>query len=464
MKVLQVANGFPPTARAGVEQYTYYLAHSLHELGHEVRLFCREAAPRQPEYSVLDGEVEGIQVRRVVNNLMDAAQPEDYYRNPRIDTLFREALSDFRPDIIHFQHVIGLSATLLGAAAELGIPHLLTLHDYWFICPTVHLLDGELRLCEGAHRGADCARCLGPLDGVTRRLHRWAWYRRLKAEVPEAWWNPVQRLAVRTAAAAPRRGPAAEGVGQPTAAETRVAHMRKYLEACPCLVAPSRFVRDVYAGFGVPAERIEVIPLGMDLAVWAADTAKSPPAAPGASGLRVGYIGTLYPHKGLDVLISAFRQVPMASARLAIHGYGSVEDPYPVRLQSLARGDNRIAFMGAYDNRRLPELLAGIDVLVIPSRWHETFSIVAREALLAGVPVIASRVGAIPEIIHHEQNGLLVPPGDVAALAAALTDLAVQAGRIARLRPSGPLPIFSIAEHTAAIVCLYDRLVAGKYP
>jgi glycosyltransferase involved in cell wall biosynthesis len=463
MNVLLVANGFPPTARAGVEQYTHALARSLRESGHGVQVFCREASRQKTDYTVLDGEDEGIPVRRVVNNLMDAVRPEDFYRNPRIEGLFRKALAEWRPDIIHFQHVIGLSATLLPVAAELGTSHLLTLHDYWYMCPTVHLLDSAMQLCVGAHRGADCERCLGSVDAATRRLHRLSWYRRLKDSVPESWWDPAQRLATRALAAVPRAGPAAGDRRQGPAAAARVADMREYLASCPCFVAPSHFVRDAYAGFGLPSERIEVIPLGMNPAGGQSSVAEGQ-GAYGRPGLRVGYIGTLYPHKGVDILISAFRQVESPTARLAIHGYGSAEDPYPARLRALARGDRRITFMGPYDNRRVPELLAVTDVLVIPSRWHETFSIAAREALLAGVPVIASHVGAIPEVIRHEQNGLLVPPGDVAALASAIAQLAGDPGRVARLRPSGRLPVSSMADHASAMVRLYGRLIAGTYP
>ena len=76
--------------------------------------------------------------------------------------------------------------------------------------------------------------------------------------------------------------------------------------------------------------------------------------------------------------------------------------------------------MGRFPRAALPDILAQVDLLVIPSRCFETYSLAAREALLAGVPVVASGLGALPEVIEDGVNGYLVPPGDVAALSQAL--------------------------------------------
>ncbi len=456
MKILQVTNGYPPTARAGVEQYTAQLSMQLSQRGHQVQVFCREGRADLPEYTIVNDSAGAISVRRVVNNLLDVVEPAGYYRNAVIEQIFSRTLEEFQPAIVHFQHVIGLSAALIDIAARAHVPFLLTLHDYWFICPTVHLLTTQMALCAGPHHGADCRQCLGPLDQMTRRLHRHGVYRQLKAEVPEGLWNPAQRLATRVLANLPRtRGNRAAAPSSAAPYQERAAYMRDLLSRCNYLAAPSAFVRAAYADFGVPAQRIHVIPLGLDLELW-----NSRPATPArdGSGAHFAYIGTWYPHKGVDVLIRAFRQVTVPQARLSIYGYGSAEDPYGATLHRLARGDPRIRFMGAYDNRQLPQLLAAVDALVIPSRWHETFSIAAREALLAGVPVIASAVGAIPEVIRPGENGLLVPPGDVAALAQALEDWA--AG-LRRPRWAGPDPagIRSIAAHAAEIEALYDQIL-----
>jgi glycosyltransferase involved in cell wall biosynthesis len=100
-----------------------------------------------------------------------------------------------------------------------------------------------------------------------------------------------------------------------------------------------------------------------------------------------------------------------------------------------------------------------MDVLLIPARWHETFSLVTREAVLAGLPVIASRVGAIPEVVQDGVNGYLLPPDDVTAWTAALQRVVkdreiVSAFHQAQLNRK----IKSMDDHTMELLQLYRQL------
>src|SRR5260221_4894825 len=128
MRILQVTTGYPPEARGGVETYTQAIARALVARGHAVEIFCRVSAPRQPEYTLRLEQVEGIAVRRVVNDLTGATRFESHYQDPRFDQFFRQHVQDFRPELIHFQHALGLSASLLSVAMVLGLPVLVTLH------------------------------------------------------------------------------------------------------------------------------------------------------------------------------------------------------------------------------------------------------------------------------------------------------------------------------------------------
>lgn len=449
MKILQVSNGFPPTARAGVEQYTYRLAQSLQGRGHEVAVICREEDPRRPDYGVIQDRAGDVTVYRVVNSLLDVVAFDDYYRNATIEQVFLKLVDREQPDIVHFQHTIGLSVTLLGITARLGMPLVLSLHDYWYICPTVQLLNTQMQICPGAHHGADCTACLGQADRLARRLHRYPVYRRIKAAVPPRAWARVQQAAL--AALSLAGGRRATGTtGQDAAGvQRRVATMQDMLSQCQYFIAPSACVRDVYTDFGIPAGRIDVLPLGLDLGPWQ----NRPPArASSEDVVRFVYIGTLLPHKGVDILISALRQVAAPNMRLSIYGYGRPDDPYQEVLRRLAGRDRRICFMGGYDNQQLPVILANEDVLVIPSRWKETYSLVAREAMLARKPIIASEVGALPEVVQAGQNGVLVPPGDVGALARAMAELADNPGQRQALRDGARPEVPSIAEHADQVL------------
>jgi len=121
--------------------------------------------------------------------------------------------------------------------------------------------------------------------------------------------------------------------------------------------------------------------------------------------------------------------------------------------------------MGRYDQKDLPSILGQMDVLVIPSTWHETFSLVAREGLLSGTPVIASEIGALPEVINSGQNGLLVPPGDVDALHGALHNLSADPALLAHLREGAILSakeIKSMEDHVREVDLIYQALVSNS--
>tara|TARA_B100001079_G_scaffold234830_1_gene216336 strand:- start:79 stop:1089 length:1011 start_codon:yes stop_codon:yes gene_type:complete len=134
--------------------------------------------------------------------------------------------------------------------------------------------------------------------------------------------------------------------------------------------------------------------------------------------LRFGFIGSINPSKGTRQLAEAFSALPSLDAELWIAG--DLKTDY---ARQLARdtSDPRVYFKG----RMAPnDFYNSVDVVVLPSLWHDTFPGVAFEALIFGRPVIATNRGGAPEIIHHEHNGLICNPGDPGALARCLERLA----------------------------------------
>jgi len=450
VKIVHVANGFPPTAIAGVEQYTYALAHRQMQR-HDVAVFCRERAPGLAEYTIHDEIQAGLPVRRVVNNFRQASSLETHYRAPAIEELFSAYLREMRPDIVHFQHCIGLSAGLPAVARQLDIPFVLTLHDYWYICPTTRLLTRDMALCPGPHYGADCRQCLGATVQVSSLMHHLPFYVQIRdLLIP----GKVQRTILSwLAQIRPRTHQADRAIPQPFL--RRMRFMRQMLNMIPRLLAPSRFCRQVYLDFGVQAGTIQVLSEGLELDHW-----QHTPPRTRSPNLRFGYIGALAVHMGVDMLVRAFGRLAGADVELHLFGSGPPDDPFVLRLRGAAADDPRIHLRGRYENRRLPELLADIDVIVVPSRWHETFSIVTREALLAGLPVVASRVGGIPEVITDGANGLLVPPSDEAALVAALNRLADDRALAVRLaQAAASTSVKSIETHALEVEAVYREVL-----
>ncbi len=261
----------------------------------------------------------------------------------------------------------------LAAARAQGARVILHLHQYRLVCAT--------GVC--FTRGAECTRCHGrnTLPGV-----------RLNC-----------------------RGSGGETLAY---AAALALWQRRLVAQADAVILPSAFARERLRELGAPLafERVRVIAPPVRPPV--ADGA--PPQGGGDSASYALLVSRLAPEKGVDVAIDACR---IAGIELVIAGEGPERAP----LERRAAG-GRVRFLGRVGDAELALLRSGAAVALVPSRSAETFGLAAAEAMAAALPVVASRVGALPELVADEG---LVTPGDAAELAAAITRLAGdrQAGR-----------------------------------
>jgi glycosyltransferase involved in cell wall biosynthesis len=445
MRILQVANGFPPTALAGAESHTFALAKQLAD-SHTVRVFCREADLTRPEYTLIQDTVEGVPVTRVVHNLLDVMDYEALYRNRQIEQIFVDVLDQFRPDLVHFQHCVALSVGCIEQALLRRLPCVVTLHDYWYICPTTNLLRPDLALCPGTHHGPNCFDCLQFAPTTVTNISSLLGYSRWREMIPRPARLKVLKWLGRLRARTEKSGS--------SLVLKRAEDIRQLLARSSAIIAPSEYVKGRYVEFGLSPDLIRVIPLGMDVRQW---TDVPRPARP-ANMIRFAYVGGLARHKGAETLVRAFRQAPGA-AELYLFGFELPGDAFAVDLRKLAAPDARIRFMGPVPNKALPQALRSMDAFLMPALWHETFSFVTREAILAGLPVMASNMGVIPEIVHDGVNGRLLAPGNVDEWAACLRDLIKRPEQLESLRPRrGDLPVRSFEENARDHLALYREV------
>ncbi|MCL2092336.1 MAG: glycosyltransferase [Micrococcales bacterium] len=204
---------------------------------------------------------------------------------------------------------------------------------------------------------------------------------------------------------------------------------------------------------------VRCVPLGVDLTVFTPGEADRP------GGTVVGYAGRLVAHKGVDGLVRAV----LADERLTLRLAGGGPQDAELRALAAPAGD-RITFVGSLSGPDLVEFYRGVDVLAVPSLdtrqqgpsrrpgvrgrrpaqgWVEQFGRVVVEAMACGTPVVASRSGALPDVVGDA--GILVPPGDVAALGAALRQVVDDPDLAATLRRRG----FDVAAR-----CSWDAVAA----
>ena len=165
---------------------------------------------------------------------------------------------------------------------------------------------------------------------------------------------------------------------------------------------------------GVPEEKVHVLPSGFDPTLFERPTEDRFPGVPHP---RIGYVGRLAEQKRPDLLVEAFGDLT-APASLVLVGDG----PLRGRVEAAVRRSparDRITLRGFVPHAEVPAVLRSLDLLVLPSIYEEMGSVLA-EAMACGLPVVASDVGGIPDVVRDGETGILVPPGDVVALTKAL--------------------------------------------
>jgi glycosyltransferase involved in cell wall biosynthesis len=225
------------------------------------------------------------------------------------------------------------------------------------------------------------------------------------------------------------------------------------------LITPSHFHRSQFVRLGLEPDHIVVQPNGHRVELF-----RGFHRVP-SDDVRFCYLGSIIPSKGVHVLVEAFNGIEDERATLDIYGWAPRYEGYPNYLHNLkAQAGSRVRFHGKYENDDVAGILARADAMIIPSIWYENAPVTIHEAFLAGVPVVGSRLGAIPEFVHHEVNGLLFEPRDALDLRAQLQRLLVNPDLLRRLARN-PGPVKSIEQQAAEVEPLYQGLIGkvGRY-
>jgi glycosyltransferase involved in cell wall biosynthesis len=400
VRVLLALGWYFPDPVGGTETYVRGLARRLPGAGLDVAI----AAPRDggaPERYTHEGVLVfryPVAIHPTTDELRGIGRPR------RLDE-WEGILEEVRPDLVDFHSFTrGLGMPHMAAARAFGARVVLTVHLPGLVCPRGTMLRYGRVPCDGDLERRPCAACRLHGRGLPRPLAH------ALSRVP-AWTSGVAR-----AAGLPR-----SLIGALSAGQVQVGHRRQLRDALGLadrVVAVSQWLAEALVRNGLPPEKLTVCPQGVD-------TPGAPVRRRMDGCLRVGFIGRYDPVKGLDVLVRAIRGLPR-EVPVECHVWGSGHSPlaraYRARNERLAQGDPRIRFHEAIADPGVA--LAGLSVLAIPSLWLETGPLVLLEAFAAGVPVVGSGIGGIAERVRDGVDGVLVPPGDVRALAGALETLA----------------------------------------
>ena len=356
---------FAPRSFGGATLIAEEMARRLAEDGTEVSVFTSRPADMSGRgRSALRYDSDGLPV-------LSCVVPPDHDRVAALDmpentAQFDKWLDAMQPDIVHIHALQGLGIGILRICMERGVPYALTLHDAWFLCERQFMVRADGRYC--FQRKIDLKTC--------------------QACVPEA-----QHLT------------------------ERAVLMRQALDGASILITPSETHRQLYIENGVQAHRIVVNRNGF---FWPSSPR---PARPANMPLRFGYVGGTEDVKGYSILRQAFESLDRGDWSLTL-----VDNKLNLGFASIVTSgwkmQGRVSVVPAYNRETMDAFFAGIDVLVFPSQWMESYGLTVREALARDVWVIATAPGGQAEDITEGVNGNLV------SLNTTLSDLRMVLGQL----------------------------------
>lgn len=448
MKILLVSNGFPPHQWAGTETYTAGIACELHARGHQVQVICGGDWTEGAVYwgGAVDEMYEGIPVCRLNVNWMKASDPFTYlYNNPEVADFLADFLAKTQPDLVHVTSCERLSASVIRVAKAAQIGVVLSLTDFWFLCPRITLLRTDGENCDGQTSAWDCTRCLAR----NAKIYRWPRLM-LSDEGVSQFISVVSRFPLLTRQRGLR--------GMIGDMEERKRILRELFAAADYRITASRFVRDTFVrnGFDQP---MKLQPYGHDIAWLDGYAGKTP-----TDRLRIGFIGQIIEPKGVHLLLQAIGLLQATYGdQIEVLIYGNLQKAvdYSAYLLTLTNGMKNVHFCGTYRHNQSGAIFAEIDVLVVPSLWYD-FPLIIHEAFAAGTPVIATNLAGMAEAVEHNHNGLLFERGDVAGLAAQLRRLLDEPTLLQQLQ-SGIKPVKTISQEVNELEAIYRTVIAQRH-
>ena len=474
MRILLVSHDFLPRHPAGTEIYTNQLGLALRRRGHEVHVFTTEKDIGRTNLEVGLRRYGDLPVHELVNNLFYNEFQETWDYPPAVAS-FAEFLDQVSFDVVHFMHLMYLSVGCLEEVARRKLPVFYTLHDYWLQCPRFgQRVHADRSICH-AIEFKRCGECMSQFKFRQTRIER-ALAKGIAAVNRRTGLDlgpPARGLAGRFGrkqTGLDRDGivgwegspeePAADSGAQPMqqAIEQRDSALRRrILPVVDRFIAPSEFLRSSFVAWGIPDSQIEYLRTGIDLTPFEGFHREP------TDHVRVGFIGTVVPHKGLHVLLRAWARLPEElTAKHDLRLFGPLQhDPSYVKAIRALSEEVGAPLRGALKAEEVAGALREIDVLVVPSVWYENSPLIILEALATRTPLVVSDLGGMAELVEPGRSGERFEVGNPDSLAEVLRGYLEEPERLGRLYPED-LEVRSVDLDAERLEHLYEQAKSAQ--
>ena len=409
--------------KGGSETYLFDVADALKDRGHEVGFFSmqdeRNIPCEQSKYFVSNSDYSGQ-----ASLFKQAREAATLVYSPEAKRKFDALLNDFRPDVVHLNLVhrqITLSILDASYLKRNEVPVVYTAHDFIPVCPNCTFLDSSGNVCEAC------------LNGQFRHC--------------------FQKKCVKNSAAKSFLA----------VAEARFLRLHGSYQKIERYIAPSEFMRSQLVRGGFPAE--DVVVMRNFLPHRRVESLSLKPSEKGTYFL---FFGRLSQEKGVDILVEAFadaaKELP-EEWRLRIVGTGPSESNLKRWAVEMGIAD-RVDFLGFRSGEDLDSLIRAAAWTVFPSIWYENMPYSVVESLAAGVPVVGSSLGGVPELVKDGEAGLICEAGDAQSLAKALVRaVRTPPADYKRMAASGRTFVqdtCSQEKYMQDLTSLYEELISAK--
>ena len=466
MRILHVGCGFRPWRRGGLVAYAEDLMAAQVQRGDEVAyFFSGRMYPLSRRPSLRRWVRDDIPMYEVVNSpLYDhGRQPVLEVSEPQVERLLAETIEEFRPDVMHLQELAGLPSSVIPLARRLGVTAVVTLQDYFFVCPNFKLVDARGRICVHHDVAASCiatvARAPRPSSAlfdatVSYELEKLPVLQRFDAPRRHQHVHRIARSVGRRVV--PTAGPQGDAEDFRRRRVVNVEH----LNAADCVIAMSQRVADIHVGLGVDPERTRTLHLTLGH-IAGLRPRRAEPRTPVTFATLAAFESF---EKGGQLLLDAVRllsaRVPAGSFRMIVFGW--IAPQFSKAAAELAPIELRAPF----EPHQLDAMLDEVDVGVMPSVWEEAYGYAGVEFLAKAIPVVANAIGGIPEYVEPGRTGWLNRSCSAEELATIMAELVEHPDRVTelntRLRAERPAVVKTMDSHAAEMAAVYEELTGYR--
>jgi len=411
-RVLIVSHLFPPYILGGSEIVAFEQSRELLARGYDVKVFCGRQAFGKRRFAAYR-ENGPFDITRV--NLA----PQDFrnrnyanYNKDELQSVFKDAIAEFAPDVVHFHNIYPFSVKMVDTCALFNIPAVMTLHDYWPVCFKNIMVDNNGRICK-----KNGIACIGCKEGV---------------------FCDNDKLSI---------------LSRNFLFKSSLSNIQRF-------ISPSKYLAQVFTGSGFDGRKFRVVNNGIDIGRFRSIRRHR------GSKVRFAFVGSILPHKGVDNLLAAIANLKNRD-KISVYlvGKGDMDFikycRYIIKRFSL---DNTVRLTGAVDNRDIHRIYRNIDALILPSLWPENCPVSIMEAMACRVPVLASNIGGIGELVKDGFNGMLFEYNDVDSLARCMERIIDNPALIERMGNNGfnEAQKFDLKSQTNLVSWEYENLFRSE--